>query len=628
MNELIKKYKVLELKNKNFRIPLYQREYAWREEEVIQLLEDLKIFQTKTNKKSYFLGNIVVSKHNAILDVIDGQQRLTTLYLILKILKKNVFNLDYEIREEDRKFLKTWNGEKKENLNSSFASNILAIFNWKKENENVFKNILDNVVVTITEIPKEVDVVKYFEVMNNRGKQLEKHQILKAKFLKELEKNNEFNWAKIWDYCSKMDSTIEDLIYYNDFSKKERRDGAIDNLRKELLQNFNHEKLKEKLYSNSKLPNTILKVIENTDEEEKELQEEELQGKEYRSIVKFEIFLIQVLKLFIAKEKLENKGFKNLDEIIINDRYLLDYFYEDETHNKFLFDEKLAEKFLKFLLKMRILFDYFILKRDKEDKPIIKATDSKDLLMIELLFVNSAPQYFSQDWIIVLLAYLDKNIESIVTIEDEKIKIDYKKVVEFLENFDKELAKVRLSEEKIINYINKKVKNILKDEEIKEINITKDLERILNQGTLTPHYWFYKLDYLLWKDYDWNQNFEVKFDNLDYSKIKDNYRLTRLHSIEHIHPQSKKDSFENNNCKIDNFGNLALVSNHMNSSLIDEDFNVKRTIIQKQLAKGTIESLKMLLIYSKYDKWNGENCNKHQKEMIKILKKDLQMNIN
>jgi len=61
----------------------------------------------------------------------------------------------------------------------------------------------------------------------------------------------------------------------------------------------------------------------------------------------------------------------------------------------------------------------------------------------------------------------------------------------------------------------------------------------------------------------------------------------------------------------------------MNSSLIDEDFNVKRTIIQKQLAKGTIESLKMLLVYSKYDEWNPKNCNEHQEEMIKILEKNI-----
>jgi len=619
MSELIRECRILELKE-NFRIPLYQREYAWKEEEVIQLLEDLKTFQTKTNKKSYFLGNIVVSRNNEVLDVIDGQQRLTTLYLILKILKKDVFNLDYEIREEDRKFLKTWDGEKKENLNSSFANNILAIFNWKKENEEIFEKILENVVVTITKIPKEVDVVKYFEVMNNRGKQLEKHQILKAKFLKKLKDNNKFNWAKIWDYCSKMDSTIEDLIYYNDL--KERKDGSVDKLRKDLLQSFNHEELKKESNNNKK---TILNIIEKDMEEE----EKELQGKEYRSIIKFEIFLIQILKLFIVKEDLKDKGFKNLDEIIVNDRYLLDYFYKDETHNEFLFDEELAEKFLKFLLKIRILFDYFILKRDKDDKPIIKSTTNKDLLMIELLFVNSAPQYFSQDWIIVLLSYLDKNIESIITIEDEKIKIDYKKVIEFLETFDKELAKVRLSEEKIIDYINKKVTNILKDKEIEKINITKYLEQILNQGTSTPHYWFYKLDYLLWKSYDWSQNFKAKFDNLDYSKIKENYRLTRLHSIEHIHPQSKKENWNCSEClenSIDCFGNLALISNHMNSSLFNEDFNVKRTIIQKQLAKGTIESLKMLLIYSKYKEWIPKNCKEHHKNMIDILKNDLQIN--
>jgi uncharacterized protein with ParB-like and HNH nuclease domain len=591
---IIKEKKVLELKE-NFRIPLYQREYAWGEDEVIQLLEDLKLFKEKRNQENYFLGNIVVSENDGYLDVIDGQQRLTTLFLILKILDKNkeIFNLNYEIREEDREFLKEFNLDKwkadkidKKDINSNLKENIKVILKWKRENKDIFKSILENVVVTITNIPKEVDVVKYFEVMNNRGKQLEKHEILKAKFLKVLQ-DEKTDYAKIWDYCSAMDSSIEDLIYYNDFKKEERKEGTVENLRKKLIEKFTHSKFKNK---DSISHETILELIkENENNDEKELHSKH----SYRSVVKFPIFLLQTLKIFKAKYKYDKV--KSLDKIVVNDRYLLDYFYNE---NKFIFDKENAKKFIELLLKLRILFDYFIFKRDldKNEEPMFLPLigENKNLLMIELLFNVSAPQYFSQDWIVVLLAWLDKFLEE-KEIKIEKGKIANTEIIEeivnFLENFDKELAKIRLSNKKIIEFINEKLENIYNNKK-NNISINYDLNKLddkINQGTSTPHYWFYKLDYLLWRDYDFNQNFKNKFDENEkfkYKDIKKLFRLSRLNSIEHIWPQSKKKDFELNDCKIDNFGNLALISNHLNSALLDETF--ENNIAQMRLFSPNI----------------------------------------
>jgi len=107
MKNIIETKTIKELKKYKFRIPLYQREYAWGEDEVEQLIDDLQIFQQRKNNKKYFLGNIVVDKINEnYYDVIDGQQRLTTLYLLMILLENNVYDLHYEIREVDDKFLK------------------------------------------------------------------------------------------------------------------------------------------------------------------------------------------------------------------------------------------------------------------------------------------------------------------------------------------------------------------------------------------------------------------------------------------------------------------------------------------------------------------------------------------
>ena len=634
MIDIINTKKIDELKEYKFRIPLYQREYAWGEDEVEQLIEDLKTFQEKQEDRQYFLGNIVLDKINDnFYDVIDGQQRLTTLYLLTVLLKKDVYELYYEIREEDDKFLKSLKNlldkntieelkRKFKNINSNFLLNIETIRNKLKD---ISDNLLNNVILTLTIIPKDVDVVKYFEVMNNRGKQLEKHQILKAKFLQVLKEENSINWAKIWDYCSYINSPIEDLIYYN-LPKNEKSENKVEEIRRNLL-NFEYEG-----YFSDEEKEDKKKISELlSDNEDKNFEKEINSRYEYRSIVKFPIFLIHVLKIFITLEKREN--FKNLDEIKVNDKYLLDFFHKDKAHNEFLFDKNLAKEFMELMLKLRIFFDYFIIKRDEEDKPIIFRNDDNNLKMIELLFINSAPQYFAQHWIGVFLKWLYENRSNLLDI-DEKATFKNQGAIKFLETFDKEFALIRLNDEKIFEFIDKKIEDIKE----KEVEIKKDLDeilnKVLNKGTLTPHYWFYKLDYLLWKNYCWNQNFSNKFEENEkfkYSNIKEQFRLTRLHSIEHIHPQSKKETWECNKCEgceencIDCFGNLALISNHLNSALLDKDYNDKRLKIQEQLNHGTIESLKLLLVYSKYPTWNEENCKKHYNEMIELLKKSLNL---
>jgi hypothetical protein len=126
------------------------------------------------------------------------------------------------------------------------------------------------------------------------------------------------------------------------------------------------------------------------------------------------------------------------------------------------------------------------------------------------------------------------------------------------------------------------------------------------------------------KNKDFKEKFKEKQDKFEYSKVKNLYRLSRLNSIEHIQPQSKVDENDKEwgSC-VDMFGNLALVSNYMNSKLWNKDFIDKRLIIQEQLNNGTIESLKLLLVYSKYDKWTPDECKEHHNEMIDILVKDL-----
>lgn len=105
----------------SFFIPSYQRGYRWAEKQVEELLEDIWAFAVNPPKQDegkmrpfYCLQPVVVKlRENNEWEVIDGQQRLTTVYLILKNLEiqierdqKNLKRLFYETREESEKFLK------------------------------------------------------------------------------------------------------------------------------------------------------------------------------------------------------------------------------------------------------------------------------------------------------------------------------------------------------------------------------------------------------------------------------------------------------------------------------------------------------------------------------------------
>ena len=67
-----------------YKIPIYQRNYAWRREEIYTLIKDV---YDSLEKSVYYIGTLVTYKRDEnIFEVIDGQQRLTTIYIILKAL--------------------------------------------------------------------------------------------------------------------------------------------------------------------------------------------------------------------------------------------------------------------------------------------------------------------------------------------------------------------------------------------------------------------------------------------------------------------------------------------------------------------------------------------------------------
>ena len=107
---------VAELMGRKFRVPAYQRGYRWTKKEVTDLLEDLWEFHQSEPKKQQFycLQPIVIQKNGEFYDVLDGQQRLTTVYLLLSYLDDRrredgysapLFEISYASRPESQQFL-------------------------------------------------------------------------------------------------------------------------------------------------------------------------------------------------------------------------------------------------------------------------------------------------------------------------------------------------------------------------------------------------------------------------------------------------------------------------------------------------------------------------------------------
>jgi len=120
MENLLELKTINELNQYSFFIPSYQRGYKWTNKEVRELINDINEFKPKIidesdNKTWYCLQPIVVKTriNSEELEVIDGQQRLTTIYLILHYLNQDfkedrrdkLFQLDYQTRNGTKVFL-------------------------------------------------------------------------------------------------------------------------------------------------------------------------------------------------------------------------------------------------------------------------------------------------------------------------------------------------------------------------------------------------------------------------------------------------------------------------------------------------------------------------------------------
>ncbi|WP_242848496.1 DUF262 domain-containing protein [Intestinimonas butyriciproducens] len=179
----------------DFFVPSYQRGYRWGSDEVKRLLDDIY----SNGQSNYCLQPVVVRKLVDSYELIDGQQRLTTLFLIYKymhsasfgFIDEPKFTLRYETRAKSEEFLRAIDlAQKEENIDYWFICNAYqTIEHWfeSKEKKSVLTNINkyfdENVKIIWYEVGESEDAIALFARLNIGKILLTSAELVKAMFL-------------------------------------------------------------------------------------------------------------------------------------------------------------------------------------------------------------------------------------------------------------------------------------------------------------------------------------------------------------------------------------------------------------------------------------------------------------
>lgn len=183
----IKLKPISELLDKNFFIPSYQRGYRWGKFQVEDLLNDINEFDEKKDGNFYCLQPLVVKEDiiNKRWIVIDGQQRLTTIYLILKMFGENdLFSINYETRPETN--LKDAKIDMKvQNIDEDFIKNALETIDKLKNkiSHDIVDKIKNQTQIIWYKIGENEEHYEVFKRLNSGKISLSNAELIKALLL-------------------------------------------------------------------------------------------------------------------------------------------------------------------------------------------------------------------------------------------------------------------------------------------------------------------------------------------------------------------------------------------------------------------------------------------------------------
>lgn len=623
-----------------FIIPSYQRPYVWDEEDVGKLFDDIRR-SYQSQEAHYFVGSTLSAVQSngdtLVYELIDGQQRTTTMMLISLAFKAenidtplanvsildNAPRLTFVIRESVRNLLGSCAGLElfskpgKDEIDSDpylkhLNANLTVLKNrvegLSKDSEfniqGFARYIYENLGWVNNIVPEQLDLNRLFASMNTAGVQLEPVDLLKAKLFRLITTEKKC-YDSIWLACEHTHNYFERNV------RKIFNTADWNSLKNDDLATFPAEfsTLQSDAIASNKVSKSLASLLAEVGDEEinstvvtdKDNKEDDEYDTVYcRSIISFELLLIHTLRIFYAQ-----RGWPDLQPRIKSANLMVCFSLLLEK------DESTIKAFLLLLWEVRFQFDKWIVKwvehDDQADAALrltyttVSQSKGRSYINRKVIELNELVQLqavrnFSGDrsahyWLTPLLASLVANPQSTP-----------QEVLASLEQFDNQLS-LSTETQKYASFA------LAKGDVVTQSSWQEVADQLAEpKGTGFEHYWFQKLEYLLWKQGD-------KSDH----KLK-SYRITSKNSIEHVYPQNERYGQHLERPILDAFGNLALLSPGENSSYSDKPVNVKRSEFEN---KPRYDSLKLKDIFETCrqagGEWSDEQIKLHQQKMLKVL---------
>lgn len=546
-------------------VPLYQREYAWGKTEIERLLNDLFLAFEKGG--NYYLGSFVVrrsSDDSTCFELVDGQQRLITLSMLFALyLNDNAAKkiLSFQLRENADMFIdgcynrsvltdegesagvgafrdavrvirnfypETLDEDKK--FSHKRGDSIDEILSMVKGEGSFGQFLMKKVILFRVELPESTDVNSYFEIMNNRGEQLQYHEIMKAELLAKLHQKCKVNpslgqydelagmFDDIWTACSRMDGYLGHHLHFCSKYDERSAEGCWTDVSE-------WSKYQQKLSSE----------VDKTG------------GAIERSVIwDFANFLMHALKCYQRKYIPESNVTVSLDEREMQIKY--------EALEKDI-DPVL---FLDLLIRLRLKFDKFVVKSENDANGDVEAWRLGYVEKYKKSY--NAKNTFDGDNQVRIIAF-ESMLQVSFNTQRNKDWLQYVLELDEAVFNDKTGGKLlvalkKWAHDRLVNFKTEKEKS------------GKSFYRL---GLETSRFMLNLVDYLMW------ENYRFGADGGEFA-VPNEFVFKYLNSVEHHHPQhddQTPDSWDKGDM-IDDIGNLFLVYSSENSAMSNREPREKK----------------------------------------------------
>lgn len=611
-----------------YTVPIYQRNYAWRAPQIEQLISDIQDAVVR-QESGYFLGNLVVTprdQHSGF-EVIDGQQRLTTLYLLLTFLENagsspwahHQGRLQYQSRARATEALRRVGqehhlraGQVQDSMTDEDGGihegfNIIHqhIQQQAGLNRNAFADFLrTRVTVVRASLPPKTDLNRYFEIMNTRGEQLQPLDIVKARLMSHLPDPDRAVFAWIWDACADMDTYVQmaltrgntalrEAIFGTDWSWLGLTDFAA------LCNAHAHSQTSTAMAIPSQ-PLSLDAALQKYARGGKDESSAEESSERFRSTIEFPVFLLHVLKV--------TNGVDDEDEGQLDDKRLIQSFTTAIAKSQGK-EAQWVQDFAFTLLRCRNLFDSFILKRQFA----ASTEDDEGEWSLQRLKKNLSNGKSTAGYVHVFRPG--------DTPQESEADSDTRDVL-LLQS----MLRITYTSPRTMHWMTQTLQWLAQQPKPQDIKST-DLAHLLKDFSRA------KVASAFLHAEEQPQGFgiaRIVFTYLDYllldERAKRNFKFQFRNSIEHFYPQNPDKAQSGASVSDKNLhrlGNLALVSVSANSKFSNSLPKAKAENFQHTMETQSPKLQRMAEI-TRSEGWGDVQVQSHHEAMVDLLKADIQ----